>query len=105
MKNAVLGPAYDLSVAFVSANAMKKLNSKYRRKSYATDILSFPLSPSSGEILFSMKDIAEQAPKFGRRTANFLAFLFIHGLVHLKGYAHGSRMERLEAKFRKQFGI
>lgn len=105
MKNAVLGPAYDLSIAFVDARAMRTLNKKYRNKSASTDILSFPLSPRSGEIVFSMKDVAKQASLFKRDTSNFLLFLFIHGLFHLKGYSHGSRMEREEIKFRKRFGI
>lgn len=105
MKNAVLGPGYDLSVAFVDVREMKRLNRKYRRKSCSTDVLSFPLSRTSGEIVFSMTDVAKKAPLFGRRPSNFLAFLFIHGLVHLKGYAHGSRMEREEEKIRRKFNI
>jgi len=102
---AILGKKYELSIAFVDEKEMRRLNKRYRDKSSSTDILSFPLSMHSGEIVFCMKDVAEQAPLFGRTTPNFLKFLFIHGLLHLKGYAHGSRMEKLEAKFRKQFGI
>lgn len=105
MKDAVLGSSYELSVAFVDVRAMQKLNRKYRNKSSSTDILSFPLSPRSGEIVFSMKDVEKQAPLWKRRPMNFLAFLFIHGLLHLKGYEHGSRMEREEIKFRKKFEI
>ncbi len=81
------------------------LNKKYRGKASSTDILSFSLSPLSGEIIFCMQDVAEQAPLFKRSVSNFLNFLFIHGLVHLKGYEHGSRMEREEIKFRKKFKI
>jgi ssRNA-specific RNase YbeY (16S rRNA maturation enzyme) len=46
-----------------------------------------------------------EAKKFDREYENFLGFLFIHGLVHLKGYDHGSTMESIEIQFRKQFGI
>jgi ssRNA-specific RNase YbeY (16S rRNA maturation enzyme) len=45
------------------------------------------------------------AKDFDRSYENFIYFLFIHGCVHLKGYDHGSTMERIEAKFRKEFGI
>ncbi|KKW36090.1 MAG: putative rRNA maturation factor [Candidatus Giovannonibacteria bacterium GW2011_GWA2_53_7] len=105
MRDAVLGKDYELSIAFVDEKEMRRLNKKYRGKSSSTDILSFPLSATSGEIVFCMKDVEEQAPLFGRTTPNFLKFLFIHGLVHLKGYAHGSRMESEERKFQKRFGI
>ncbi|HBV00931.1 MAG TPA: rRNA maturation RNase YbeY [Candidatus Taylorbacteria bacterium] len=105
MKNAVLPRDYELSVAFVDTGVMREINGKYRNKRYSTDILSFPLSPCSGEIIFSMKDIEKRAPMVKRGTSNFLAFLFIHGLLHLKGYSHGSRMEREEEKIRRKFNI
>ncbi|MDO8594397.1 MAG: rRNA maturation RNase YbeY [bacterium] len=105
MKDAVLGKQYELSVAFVTSARMKKLNFEFRRKNTSTDILSFPLSKMSGEILFCMRDVEAQAPLFDRTSSNFLKFLFIHGLLHLKGYAHGSRMESEEEKFRKKFNI
>ena len=105
MKNAVLPRDYALSVAFVDTDVMREINGKYRNRRYSTDILSFPLSPCSGEIIFSMKDIEKRAPMFKRSTLNFLAFIFIHGLLHLKGYSHGSRMEREEEKIRRKFNI
>ena len=46
-----------------------------------------------------------EAKKFERTYENFLAFLFIHALVHLKGMDHGSTMESMEARYRKKFGI
>ena len=104
-KDAVLGSGYELSVAFVSPAKMSKLNRRYRKKSGSTDILSFPLSKKEGEIVFCMKDVVRESKHFGRTPDNFLKFLFIHGLVHLKGYAHGSRMESEERKFQKRFGI
>lgn len=105
IKNAVLGPRYELSVAFVSSHTMRKLNRRYRGKSSSTDILSFPLSEQSGELMFSIVDVRKRAPLFGRSSSEFLPFLLIHGLLHLKGYAHGSKMEAQERKFRKKFNV
>lgn len=105
MKNAVLGKTYELDVAFVSEKEIRRLNRIYRDKNKSTDILSFPLSKEEGEIIFCMKEVEAKAPLFARTVSNFLKFLFIHGLLHLKGMAHGSRMEREEIKFRKKFGI
>ncbi len=105
IKEVVLGHKYDLSFAFVSKEEIKKLNRTYRGKNEATDILSFPISKTSGEILICKEKAKEKSVLYGRKSQNFLYFLFIHGLVHLKGYDHGAIMEREENKFRKKFGI
>ena len=105
MKDAVLGKKYTLSVAVVDEKKIKSVNLIYRNKNEATDILSFPLDEKEGEIFLNLKQTKIQAKTFERKYENFLAFLFIHGLVHLKGFAHGSRMESEEAKYRKKFGV
>jgi probable rRNA maturation factor len=105
IKEAVLGKKYELSVAIISANKIRELNKRWRSKDKATDILSFPLSETEGEIYINPFMAKEEAKKFGKPYDNFVLFLFIHGLVHLKGYEHGSRMEAIEKKFRKRFGI
>ncbi len=105
IKNAVLGSGYELSVAFVGSRAIAKLNRRYRGISSSTDILSFPLSAQTGEMLFSIADVRRRAPLFGYPPGVFLVVLFIHGLLHLKGYSHGSRMETQERKFRRRFNI
>lgn len=105
VKDAVLGPAYELSVAFVDSRVMRALNRRYRGIASPTDILSFPLSKTSGEIVFSMNEVKKRAPLFERSLTRFLAYLFIHGLLHLKGERHGSKMEAQEQKFRKKFNV
>lgn len=105
MKNAVLGENYELSVAVIPDDEMQELNKTHRGKDYVTDILSFPLSDSAGEIFLNMNACRKKAVEFDRTFPNYLAFLFIHGLVHLKGYDHGSRMESIEAEFRSKFRV
>ncbi|MFA6050752.1 MAG: rRNA maturation RNase YbeY [Candidatus Paceibacterota bacterium] len=105
MKDAVLGKKYDLSVAFVGEAKIRALNNMYRKKDYVTDILSFPISETSGEIIICEKKANQKAKLYDRKSQNFLYFLFIHGLVHLKGFDHGAIMEKEEEKFRKKFGI
>ena len=105
MKEAVLGKNYELSVVFAPKKTLKDLNRTHRGKDTPTDILSFPLSDSAGEIFINLDEAKKEAKKFDRKFENFIGFLFIHGLVHLKGFTHGSRMEAQEIKFRKQFGI
>lgn len=118
MKQGVLGTDYDLSLIFASNEKLKELNKKYRDKNGTTDILSFPISEKNGEIYISIKESARQAENFGYKNLpkkistgeateieKFIGFLFIHGMLHLKGYSHGSTMEREEAKFVKKFRL
>jgi len=105
IKDAVLGTNYALCIIFTSPSKIRKLNLAYRGKDTATDILSFPLTQKEGEIYICLSEARKESEKFDRTYENFLAFLFIHGCVHLKGYDHGGTMERLEAKYRKKFRV
>lgn len=105
MKVAVLGTKYELVLNFVTAQKIQTLNRTYRDLDQPTDILSFPLSKNSGEIFICQTYANKKAVTFGRARENYLAFLVIHGLVHLKGFEHSSRMESIEAKYRQKFGI
>jgi probable rRNA maturation factor len=105
MKNAVLGKKYELSVVIVGRTTIRTINRTYRSIDKATDILSFPLDAHSGELFINLEETRKEAKKFGRPFNNFLAFLFIHGLVHLKGFDHSTAMEKEEVKFRKKFNI
>ncbi len=105
LKKEVLGSRYELSVAFVGTAESKRLNKLYRGKNKPANILSFPLGKKEGEIIICPKEARKDAPKFGRDYKAFLSFLFIHGLFHLKGFRHGSTMEKKEAAVRRRFGI
>ncbi len=93
----MLGEAYDLSLAFIGDKKALTLNQTLRSKNKIANVLSFPLSKTSGEILINKKQAIRD---------NFsLDYLFIHGLLHLKGLDHGSRMEREEEKLIKLFKL
>lgn len=105
IKNKILGKKYELDLVFVSNKKIHALNKTYRKVDSPTDILSFPIDKNSGEIFICEKIAKKKAPDFEREYNNFLAFLFIHGNVHLLGYDHGKKMEVIETKFRKFFKI
>ncbi len=105
MKEAVLGSEYELSVLFVDIEYITALNLQYRKINKPTDILSFPISNTEGEIFINLEETKKEAVNFDRTYENFLAFLFIHGLTHLKGFDHSSIMDSEEEKIRKQFSI
>lgn len=105
MKKAVLGDDYELSLVIIGKNEIKKLNKSYRGIDKPTDILSFPLSDSEGEIFICLEIARKEALNFDRSYDNFVKFLFIHGLVHLKGFKHSDKMEGEEKKIRKMFKV
>ncbi len=105
IKNFALGEDYDLSLVIVGKQKIQELNKAYRNKDEPTDILSFPISDTAGEIFINPEMSALEAQKFDRSYDNFIAFLFIHGCVHLKGFDHGSTMESIEVEIRKRFDI
>lgn len=105
MKNAILGKKYDLSLACVNKTKAQSLNTLYRKKTYVPNILSFPLDDSSGELILHIPTIKKEYKKFGLSYEGYVGYLFIHGCLHLKGYDHGTEMDRLEEKFKKKYTI
>jgi rRNA maturation RNase YbeY len=69
------------------------------------NILSFPLSDTAGEIIINPEKAKRKSKEFSRTFENYLVFIFIHGLFHLKGFDHGSTMESEEARVRRLFKI
>ncbi len=104
-KNAVLGKKYELSVVCVPPAKAQQINIQTRNKDYVPNVLAFPLSDTSGEIVLCLSKIKKEAPLFGDNFENFFAFLLIHGMLHLDGLDHGSIMEEQERKFVKKFKI
>ena len=51
LKNEILGQDYDLSLAIVTSKESHKVNLALRQKDKPTNVLSFPFSKKSGEIL------------------------------------------------------
>ena len=110
IKNKVLGKNYELSLTFIGKERMRTLNRTHREKDYTTDVLSFPLDdlgPKSeiGEVFINIDKADKKSKDFDRTPKNYLVFLFIHSLFHLKGLDHGDKMEKEEMKVRKIFGI
>lgn len=102
IKNVILGKRYELSVVLVNNKESKKLNQKNRNKNKPANVLSFPLEEKVGEIFLDL-ETKKEAGEFEMGYKKYLTFLFIHGCLHLKGYDHGTEMEKLENKFLKKF--
>lgn len=87
---------YELSLVFVDKKFSHQLNKKFRGKDGPTNILSFPLAKNSGEIFIDLDTAKKEAKDFDMTFREFVIFLFIHGLLHLKGMEHGATMEKRE---------
>ncbi|MCW9054654.1 MAG: rRNA maturation RNase YbeY [Candidatus Pacebacteria bacterium] len=99
MKEEVLGKRYSLSLVFIGDQRARTLNKRFRNKDYVPDVLSFPLEKTVGEIFINPYQARRRARDFDMNTDQFIALLFIHGMLHLKGLRHGSTMERKERAY------
>lgn len=96
----------ELSVAFVSAREICKINKKYRKIDRATDVLSFAgddLGDNQsdhprmmGELIVCSQIVKSDAQKSGVSEKFQMGWVIIHGILHLLGYDH--EMREKEAK-------
>lgn len=99
-----------VNVRFCDEDEMQTINLHYRKKDYATDVLSFPRDPLLtaqlqtaedseasvlGDILICIPTCMKQAKKFRISLVTELEKMLIHGLVHLKGFDHERGREAL----------
>lgn len=103
IRRAILGTSYQLSLVLIGDALAKKLNREHKNKNTPTNVLSFPLSDTEGEIFINVRRAQRDAKKFGHTPTQHIAFLFIHGCLHLKGHVHGERMEKKEEALLKKF--
>ncbi len=96
LKEKILGKKYELSIRFVAPAEAQALNIAHRNKDYIPNTLSFPLSETSGEIILCRSAMRREYKDFDMEYEQYLVFIIIHSMLHLKGYEHGSTMERKE---------
>jgi len=94
---------YQLSIALVDNQTIKRLNRQYRNKNKPTTILSFVYSKTAGEIILSIPEIRKKSREIGMNWQKFFCRILIHGLLHLCGYRHSNQeqtkqMEKMEEK-------
>jgi probable rRNA maturation factor len=99
-----------MTVALVSDARVRALNRRYRRKDYATDVLSFPSDTPGylGDVLIASGVAARQARRAGHSLRTEVRVLALHGLLHLLGYDHerdDGQMARLERRLRLRGGL
>ena len=85
----------ELSLSLVGDDAIRALNRDYRDKDRATDVLAFPLGGELlGDVIVSV-DTARRRVRPPQWTLDDeLAFLTLHGVLHLLGHDHLEPEER-----------
>ena len=96
-------PEWDISLVFVGATRARALNKQLRKKDYAPNVLSYTVGEKSCEIIICPAVATQQAPNFQLLASSFQLLLFIHGVLHIKGWAHGARMKECERKLLARF--
>ncbi len=91
----------DLSIALVGPARIKELNKKYRKKNKTTDVLSFSYD-TFGEIVICLREVRQNAKKFGFSFEEELARVLIHGILHLLGYEHEKSKKEAEKMEKKE---
>lgn len=95
----------ELTLVFLNKTAAKKINFKFRKKNYATDVLSFKSELAFGELVMCPEVILKQSKANSHSFQAELGYMVLHGILHLLGYDHeGSRAEA-KKMFQLQDGI
>ncbi|MFH0821921.1 MAG: rRNA maturation RNase YbeY [Pseudomonadota bacterium] len=95
-------PSAILSLSIVDADEMAELNRVYRGKDGPTNVLSFaqhegpPVGPETdllGDVVICADRAHGDAAELGYSVDEMMAYLLIHGILHLEGYTHDQAMD------------
>jgi len=102
-----IDPACEVSVVLTDDDNIRELNRQYRNQDCSTDVLSFamnegdepeitdgPANVMLGDIVISLETAIRQAADYGHSQEREVAYLTIHGMLHLLGYDHENEEAR-----------
>lgn len=99
----------ELSILLCDDARIRRLNLEHRGKDKPTDVLSFPQAEFSrpevpkkghqlvllGDVVISIDTAERQARSRSRPLVEEVRFLLAHGILHLLGYDHMSKDEKI----------
>ena len=110
-----LGPNAEISILLCHNEYIHELNKQYRDIDRPTDVLSFALNEGEedgydgpdtallGDIVISLDKVQEQADEYGHSFERELAYLTIHGMLHILGYDHMEPDDKAEMRKEEEF--
>lgn len=85
----------ELSLLFVEADHIRRLNNRFAGNDYPTDVLAFPMMEDDddgslllGDVVICPEIAQKNAAELGHGLQEELAALVVHGTLHLLGYDH-----------------
>jgi len=102
----------EVTIRIVDADEGRQLNSMYRGKDYATNVLTFPLIEEPhliGDIIICAPVVETEARSQNKSLEAHYAHLTVHVILHLHGYDHETEaqaelMEGLETAIITKLG-
>jgi rRNA maturation RNase YbeY len=101
----------NMDVNFLTDSDIKRINNRYLKHSYTTDIITFQYERGKkcidGELLISLDTVKENAKILRTGYKNEFKRVLIHGCLHLAGYKDDNkkRMELIRIKENSYLGI
>jgi len=101
----------EISVVLTDDEGIREINRLYLNRDRATNVISFALNEGEfsglnpevlGDIVVSVETAARDAASCGAPWEDELAFLLIHGLLHLLGYDHEGKNRAAAARMREE---
>jgi probable rRNA maturation factor len=95
-----------VTLRIVGEREGRELNRRFRNVDRATNVLSF----HTGDVVLCHPVVRREALAQGKSVAAHYAHLVVHGVLHLRGYAHekkrdAARMEAREIRILRRVGI
>lgn len=91
----ILGKNFNLSVVLAGEKKIAEIKKKYppvgRQKSSRPNVLSFLMEKNAGEIFFCPAYLRREAVFFERSFNRHLKKIYLHGILHLKGFSHQNK--------------
>lgn len=110
----ILPSGSEITVRFSGVAEARQLNSSYRGRDYATNILSFPYhfdtDSVSGDLVLCPEVIEREAAAQNKTLAAHYTHLLVHGALHLQGWDHdndldANSMEQQERELLARLGV
>jgi probable rRNA maturation factor len=104
----------EMTVRIVDADEGQALNSGYRQKNYATNVLTFDYAQTPivlADLVLCAPVVALEAKEQGKTLQEHYAHLLVHGALHAQGYDHETseadavEMETLEMLIMASLGL
>jgi probable rRNA maturation factor len=103
-------PGAEVTLRVVGAAEARRLNRAFRKRDYATNVLSFCYGPNHGDLVLCHPVIVREAREWKKELSAHYAHLVVHGMLHLRGRDHARRaqarrMERAEVAVLRRLGF